>query len=137
MRPTAILLALFLVVTAACCEDKPVKPISPAEAAEKLNEKVTVEMLVKSTGGKTAHFLNSEEDYKSDKNFTVFIPDSSVEKFKKAKIDDPKDYYKGKTVQVTGTVTLYREKPQIKIDEPDQIKVIEKKDGEKKDGEKK
>jgi uncharacterized protein (TIGR03067 family) len=34
---------------------------------------------------------------------------------------------------VTGTVTLYRDKPQIKIEETDQIKVIEKKDAEKKE----
>jgi DNA/RNA endonuclease YhcR with UshA esterase domain len=30
-------------------------------------------------------------------------------------------------VQVTGTVALYRDKPQIRVDEPAQIKVIEKK----------
>jgi DNA/RNA endonuclease YhcR with UshA esterase domain len=126
MRPTAILLALVLVATAACGDDKTEKPITPAEAAKKLNEKVTVEMVAKSTGGNTACFLNSETDYKDDKNFTLF-PDTTLEKFKKAKIEDPKTYYKGKTVHVTGTVMTYREKPQIKIEEPDQIKVIEKK----------
>jgi uncharacterized protein (TIGR03067 family) len=134
MRPTAILLALVLVVTVAYSEDKPVKPITPAEAAKKINEKVTVELVVKSTGGKTATFLNSEEDFKSDKNLPLFISEAALEKFKKAKIDDPKTFYRGKTVHATGTVTLYKEKPEIKIEEPDQIKVIEKKDAEKKEG---
>ena len=126
MRRAPVLLALIL-VTAARGDDTPAKPISPAEAAKKVNEKVTVEMEVKSTGGKDVCFLNSEADYKDDKNFTVFIPEETLEKFKKAKIDDPRAHFKGKTVQVTGTVTLYREKPQIKVEEPDQIKVADKK----------
>jgi hypothetical protein len=48
IRLPAVLLALVLVPAA---DDK---PLSPAEAAKKVNEKVTVEMEVKSTGGKTA-----------------------------------------------------------------------------------
>jgi DNA/RNA endonuclease YhcR with UshA esterase domain len=125
MRLVSIPLA-FLLVASACGEDKQVKPITPAEAAKKIDEKVTVEMEVKSTGGKTGRFLNSEKDYKDEKNFTVFIPESSMEKFKKAKIDEPKTYYDGKTILVTGTVTLYQKKPQIKVEDPEQIKVKEK-----------
>jgi len=126
MRLTAFFLGLIL-ISAVCGDDKPVKPMTPAEAAKKINEKVTVEMVVKSTGGNKATFLNSEEDFKDDKNFTVFIPETTVEKLKKAKIEEPKTYYKGKTIHVTGTVTLYSEKPQIKVEEPEQIKVVEKK----------
>ena len=37
----------------ACGDDKPVKPITPAEAAKKVNEKVTVEMVVE--GRNTPH----------------------------------------------------------------------------------
>ncbi|MFO0797887.1 MAG: hypothetical protein U0804_10435 [Gemmataceae bacterium] len=102
-------------------------PLTPADAAKKVDQKVTVEFLVKSTGGKTAVYLNSEEDFKSDKNFTVFLPAKAVEKFKAAKVDDPAAHFKGKTVRVTGTVTLFKEKPQIKVDGPDQVKVVEKK----------
>ncbi len=105
----------------------PAKPLTPAEAAKKLNEKVVVELEVKSTGGKDVCFLNSEADFKDDKNFTLFIPAAALETFKAAKIDDPKAYYKGKTVRVTGTVTLYRDKPQIKVESATQIEVVEKK----------
>jgi DNA/RNA endonuclease YhcR with UshA esterase domain len=121
MHLPAVLLALVLVPAA---DDK---PLSPAEAAKKVNEKVTVEMEVKSTGGTAARFLNSEADFKDDKNFTVFIPKEALEKFAKAKIEDPAAHYKGKTVRVTGTVTLYRDKPQIKVEDPEQIKVVDKK----------
>jgi N-acetylneuraminic acid mutarotase len=105
----------------------PAKPVTPAEAAKKVNEQVLVEMEVKSTGGKDVCFLNSEADFKGDQNFTVFIPAAALEAFKAAKIDDPRTYYKGKTVRVTGTVTLYREKPQIKVELPAQVEVVGKK----------
>ncbi|MDB5307345.1 MAG: hypothetical protein JWO38_1547 [Gemmataceae bacterium] len=126
MRSSALLLALALPAAAAWA-DPPADRISPAEAAKKVNEKVTVEMEVKSVGGKEASYPNSETDFKDAKNFTVFIPAAALEKFKKAKVEDPKMFYKGKRVRVTGTVTLYREKPQTKVEDPDQIEVLEKK----------
>ena len=126
MRFAGMLCALVLVPVLFAAEPQ-VTAITPAEAAKKVNEKVTVEMEVKSTGGKDNWYLNSEESFKDDKNFTVFIPKDSVEKFKKNKIDDPAVAFKGKTIQVTGTVTLNKEKAQIKVEEPDQIKVLPKK----------
>jgi DNA/RNA endonuclease YhcR with UshA esterase domain len=124
--PTAVLFAL-MVLPAFMADDAPAKALTPAEAAKKVNEKVTVEMEVKSSGGQTNHFLNSEADFKDAKNFTVFIPKEAIEKFAKAKIDNPATHFKGKTIRVTGTVTLFQEKPQIKVEDPDQIKIVEKK----------
>jgi DNA/RNA endonuclease YhcR with UshA esterase domain len=126
MLPTTLVLAVFLVSTMRA-DDQPAKPVTPAEAAKKVNEKVVVEFEVKSTGGNEARFLNSEADFKDAKNFTIYIPEAALEKFKTGKIDDPKTHFKGKTIQVTGTVTLYRDKPQIKVEDPDQIKVTDKK----------
>jgi DNA/RNA endonuclease YhcR with UshA esterase domain len=122
MQLTAVLFALIVMPA----DDAP-KTVTAAEAAKKVNEKVVLEMEVKSTGGKDNWFLNSEEDYKGEKNFTVFIPKEVVEKFMKAKVTDPAAQWKGKTIRVTGTVTLYEKKPQIKIEDPDQIKIVEKK----------
>lgn len=125
MRALAIGLAVVVVV--GLRGEEAAKPLSPAEAAKKVNEKVTVEFEVKSTGGKTNGYLNSEADYKDAKNFTVFIPEAALAKFKAAKIDDPREHFKGKTVRVTGTVILYQGKPQIKVEGPDQVAVVEKK----------
>jgi DNA/RNA endonuclease YhcR with UshA esterase domain len=72
-------------------------------------------------------FLNSEEDFKGPKNFTVFIDKRALAKFKEAKIENPAAYFKGKTVQVKGKVTLYRDRPEIKVSSPDAIKVVETK----------
>ncbi len=124
--------ALFLVVLPAlvCADDKKGKPLTTAEAAKKVNQKCTVVMDVKSTGRTRRGarlFLNSEANYKSDKNFVVVIDKQDVPKFKKAGIADPLAHFKGKAVRVTGTVILYNGKPQIKVDDPGQIKVVDKK----------
>jgi DNA/RNA endonuclease YhcR with UshA esterase domain len=104
------------------------KAIGPEEAARKVNETVTVRMEVKSVGSsKSVYFLNSKEDYKDEKNFTIFLPAETVKKFKEAKVDDLVKHFKGKTVEVTGKVILYREKPEIKVEELKQIKIVEKK----------
>ena len=103
------------------------KPISPTETAKKVNEKVVVEMEVKSSGGTGNYFLNSEANFRDDNNFTVFIPKEAVEKFQKAKIDDPAKHFKGKMIRVKGTVTLFQKKAQIKVEDPGQIEIVEKK----------
>ena len=126
MRLSAVLI-VFAFAPLALPDDAPAKPLTPAEAAKKVDQKVTVEMEVKSTGGRSNRYLNSEADYKSADNFTVFIAKEKLPKFKDAKIDDPAEYYKGKTIRVSGTVTVSDDKPRIEVDGPDQIQVVEKK----------
>jgi DNA/RNA endonuclease YhcR with UshA esterase domain len=124
---TCAILGSFLWLSLAVAEDQP-KPIGPAEAAKKVNEEVTLQMEVKSaTLRGEVCFLNSEEDFKDAKNFTVFIDKDAFAKFKEAKIEDPAAHFKGKTVQVKGKVVLYRDRPEIKVSGPDAIKVVEKK----------
>jgi DNA/RNA endonuclease YhcR with UshA esterase domain len=128
MRLTFAFLALATIAPVLLADDKDSKPLAPAEAAKMLDKKVTIEMEVKSAGkGKGVFFLNSEEDFKSEKNFTIFINEDVAKKFKDAKIDDPAAEYKGKIIRVTGTVKLYKEKPEIVIEDPKQIEVVEKK----------
>jgi hypothetical protein len=105
-------------------------PVSPDEALAKVDQRVTVRMEVKSTGGNTARYLNSDANYRSEKNFAIFIPQAALPKFQKAEIEDPAQYYKGKTIEVTGIVSLGGSKtvsnrPQIRVDDPAQIKVID------------
>src|SRR5262245_5891775 len=114
-----------LVVFQASANDQP-KPISPVEAAEKVNEVVTLRMKVKSAALREGVcFLNSEEDFKDAKNFTVFIDNESLARFKEARIENPAAHFKGKTIQVKGKVTLYHDRPEIKVSGPDAIRVVE------------
>jgi hypothetical protein len=83
MRLGAIVVAV-LPVPAAWSEDQPKdKPLTPAEAANQVGEKVTVELEVKPAGkGSGVAFLNSEAAFKDEKNFTLFINRAGVEQFK-------------------------------------------------------
>jgi DNA/RNA endonuclease YhcR with UshA esterase domain len=117
---------VLLCLPFALADDK--QPLGPIEAAKKVNEEVTVRMEVKSANLRNGVcFLNSEEDFKNANNLTLFIDKEALAKFKEAKIDDPAAYFKGKTVEVKGKVTLYREHPEIKLTGPDAIKIVEKK----------
>jgi len=128
MRFIGIVLALAFVSALAVAEDNQARPLTPAEAAKKVNEKCTVEMQVKNVGkGKGVYFLNSKKDFKAADNFTVFINNVGVARLREAKIDDPITYYKDKTIRVTGVVKLYRERPELVVEKADQIQVVEKK----------
>jgi uncharacterized protein (TIGR03067 family) len=125
MRSVWLLVAL-LVVSLVRAED-PSRALSPAEAAKKVNEKVTVQMEVKAVGqgrDNSVIFLNSEKSFRDEGNFTVFINRSALAKFKEAKIDDPAEHFKGKTVQVTGKVVLYNDHPEIILAGPDAITIV-------------
>jgi len=101
------------------------KPIGPAEAAKKVNELVTLQMDVKAAAGRDRFcFLNSEADFRDAKTFTIFINGAALAKFKEARIEDPAAHFKGKTVQVTGKVVLYNERPEIVLSGPDAIKIV-------------
>jgi DNA/RNA endonuclease YhcR with UshA esterase domain len=129
MRLLATALLLAWLPLPAGADDKEAKPITPAEAARQVDKKCTVAMEVRSTAkirGGRFYFLNSEKNYRDEKNFTVVIDRKAAAKFKKAGIADPATHFKGKTIHVTGTVTLYNKKPQIKVDDPAQIKIMEK-----------
>ena len=123
----SLLLLLFLGSTAIA--DDAARPLTPAEAAKKVDQQVTVELEVKSTGGGRNRYLNSAPDYSQASNFAIFIPQAALPKFAEAKIEKPDEHYYGKTIQVTGTVTLNREKPQITVSDPAQIKIMENKSG--------
>jgi len=122
-----LFLVVFCFIGVALADDAP-RPITPEEAAKKVDQQVLVEMEVKSSALRDGNcFLNSEKDFKDAKNFTLFIGKDAVAKFKEAKIDDPAEHFKGKAVQAKGKVKLYKEKPEIILTGPDDIKIVEKK----------
>jgi DNA/RNA endonuclease YhcR with UshA esterase domain len=101
-------------------------PLSPQEAANRVNEQVTVEMLVRAAKN-CPHcsqiFLDSEEDHHDPNNLAVAVTGTGAARFKGARIDDPALHFKGKTIRVTGVVKLQDNQPQIEVDDPGQIEV--------------
>lgn len=97
--------------------------INTEEAAKKIGEKVTVEFTVKATGGAGSRvFLNSMTDFRDSRNFTIVLEKAFQDKSKD--IAAPKDYFKGKKIQVTGKVDTYKDTAQIKVTDPKQLKII-------------
>jgi len=102
-------------------------PLSPQEAANRVNEQVTVQMLVqaaKNCQRCSLMFLDSEEDHHDPKNFAVAVTEIGKAKFREARIADPAGHFKGKTIRVTGKVIVNDNQPQIEVDDPGQIEVV-------------
>jgi DNA/RNA endonuclease YhcR with UshA esterase domain len=102
-------------------------PVLPLEARTRINEEVTVEMLVKAAKNCqrcSLMFLDSEEDHHDSRNFAVAVTEIGKGKFKEARIDDPARHFKGKTIRVTGLVRVKDNQPQIEVNDPGQIEVV-------------
>jgi DNA/RNA endonuclease YhcR with UshA esterase domain len=104
-------------------------PLTPLEAANRVNEQVTVEMFVKAAKN-CPHcsqiFLDSEEDHHDPNNLAVAVTDTGAARFKGVRIDDPARHFQGKTIRVQGVVRLKGNRPQIEVDDPGQIEAMEK-----------
>jgi hypothetical protein len=123
----ALAVALSLVFAAGALGEPPRVPA--AEASGHVGEVATVCGRVASAayfasvkGGPT--FLNIGRPY-PDQPFTAVIWGSSRSRFEGA----PERLYDGKEICVTGTIELYRGKPQIVVEEPGQIVTLTPKGG--------
>jgi hypothetical protein len=117
---------------AVAAEDpKQEKPLSPADAIKRLNEKVIVEMLVKASKNRLENrgeiYLDSEEDFRDPKNLGVVINRAGAAKFKAAGIDDTAEHFKDKTIRVTGIITKEDERYRLIVEDPKQIHIVGKK----------
>ncbi len=128
MRIIATLLLFGLAVGPALADES--KPLTPAEAIKKVNEKVTVQMIVKASKNRLEKrgeiYLDSEQDFRDDRNLAIVITKSAAARFKEAGVNDPATHFKGKTIQVQGTVIIKENRPRIEVDDPKQIKIVEK-----------
>lgn len=100
--------------------------LTPAEAMKKKDgEEVTVQFAI--AGGRMAGkriLLNSEKDFRSEKNFTVVLNEKAqTGKFDKATFET----FKGKTIKVKGKLSTYNGALQIQLDAPDGLEIVEEK----------
>jgi hypothetical protein len=109
------------------------KPLTAVEATKKVNEEVTVQMLVKASKNRLEKrgeiYLDSEEDFRDEKNLGIVIGKVGAAKFKAAGVEDPAAHFMGKTIRVKGTVVIKMARPRIDVDDPRQIRIVKKKSG--------
>src|SRR5437879_11568148 len=105
------------------------RPLTPVEAIKKVNEEVTVQMLVKATKNRLEKrgeiYLDSEADFRDEKNLGVVVTKTGAAKYKEVGVNDPAVHFKDKTVRVKGTVLLKEGRPRIEVDDPKQIQIVE------------
>ena len=53
------------------------------------------------------------------------LPDGAA-KFKKAGVDDPAIHFKDKLIRVTGMVIIKEKRPRIEVNDPNQIRIVDK-----------
>jgi len=107
-RTRCMVVLLALTSTGAFARGDDDKPLSPVEARKKSGSKITVQMEVKAAKDRLEKrgkiYLDSEENFKDEKNFAV-ITKKGAARLKDAGITDPAVYFRGKTIRAQGTVT--------------------------------
>jgi hypothetical protein len=112
-------------------QGKSADAIVPApEARNHVGKECTAELTDRASKNavpRRIYYLDSEEDFHDSKNLSIMISYDHAAKFQKAGIDDPADYFKSKTIRVTGKVIEEDDQIRIRVSDPDQIKVVERK----------
>jgi hypothetical protein len=101
--------------------------ITAEEAVNRVNESVTVEMLVQKTKcctGSRQVFLDSEANHRDPKNLGVVVTEIGRAKLSEAGIDDPTAHFSGKTIRVRGVVIRKEKGPYIEVSDPSQIELV-------------
>ena len=124
-----IVRSLLVVGLVAVAVEEP-KPLSPVEARKQVGKEITVKMEVKAAKDRLEKrgeiYLDSEEDFKGEKNFAVVVTKKGAASLKEAGIDDPAGHFKGKTITARGTVKEVDGVPRIEVNEAQQIAVVGK-----------
>lgn len=101
--------------------------LSAVEAINRVNESVTVEMVVQRTKSCTKFskvFLDSEANHHDLKNLGVIITEAAMAKFGESGIRDPTAHFKGRTIRVHGVVIHKENRPYLEVNDPSQIEVV-------------
>jgi len=123
----ALTLALVQSTGASAEDEKPPAVVAAPDAKKHIDERCTVEMTVQSSKNaapRREYYLQSEKDFRDDKNFAVVISYDHADLFKQAGIDDPSEHYRGKKLRVTGKVIRENDQVRIRVEDPKQIKIV-------------
>ncbi|VTR97928.1 hypothetical protein [Tuwongella immobilis] len=102
--------------------------LSAEMARQRVGERIRVRITVNAAKDRLEKrgeiYLDSEADFKSEKNFAIVISKAGAKSHAKAGILAPAEHYRGKTIIVSGTVGEVDGVPRMDVDDAKQI-VIE------------
>jgi DNA/RNA endonuclease YhcR with UshA esterase domain len=103
------------------------KPLTPLEARKKVGEKITVEMKVQAAKERLEVrgeiCLDSEENFRDEKNFAVVITKKGAASLEADGITDPAAHFLGKKIRAKGMVSEVDNIPRIEINDAKQIRL--------------
>jgi alkaline phosphatase D len=115
----------LLRLRAASTNSNPTPPgeaLTPDQARQRVGERVSVQFVVRSVGGKTNLYLNSAADFRSADNFAVVLtPQAQTGPWAKARGADFLD----KTIRAKGVVRLNRNSPQLEVVDPRDLEIVD------------
>lgn len=110
-------------------KSKPKSPTDPKLSKRHVGEDFTVEFKVRSTGAskdKDFLFVNTEKDFRDADNLTIVLDAKALdEDFHREHIDDPLKFFVGKKLRVRGNVYLRQDRPQILVNDWEQIELLD------------
>ena len=98
--------------------------IGPLEAnKKKAGDEVVIQFEVKNgRRTETRFFLNSEKDFRSEDNFTVLIVGKALKQGKWAGAKE--ENFIGKTIRVKGVISEYNNRPQLQVDDENNLEIV-------------
>ena len=131
LRIAAALLLAFVSASPLTAQDAAAeKPLTAVEARAKAGEMVYVELTIQNAknflADRGAIYLDSEKNFRDEKNIAITITKAGAAELKKAGIEDPAEHFKGKTVRVRGTLNLKDKVARIEVKEAKQIELVTK-----------
>ena len=126
MRPAVLILSAVIAAAAALAQEEAPPKFAATQIDElkaKEGEEVIVTGMVKDAGRSRTgiNFLNFAD--------STFVAVTFPQQLPKFEAGEPADVYEGKQVEIRGTLDIYKGEPQIKLEEPGQISIVEKPDG--------
>jgi len=107
--------------------DEP-KVIEAAEARKHIDETCTVAMTVRSSkdaAPRREYYLDSEPDFRDERNLAVVISYDHADRFREAGINDPAAHYRDKAVRVTGKIIHEADQVRIRVEDPKHIVIAD------------
>ncbi len=131
LRIAAAFLLAFVTASSLAAQDAAAeKPLTAVEARAKAGEMVYVELTIQNAknflADRGAIYLDSEKNFRDEKNIAITITKAGAAELKKAGIEDPAEHFKGKTVRVRGTLNLKDKVARIEVKEAKQIELVTK-----------
>ena len=125
MKLCGLSIVTMLMLAGLVFGDDKEKALAPVDARKAVGKEITVRMEVKAAKDRLEIrgeiYLDSEEDFKNDKNFAVVITRKGAASLKDAGVTDPVDHFKGKIIRAVGMVSEVDGVPRIEIDDAKQI----------------